>query len=179
MLLALAGAAGSGKDSIADVLANEFGYTKLAFAEPLRSLALLNPVYANSLEINGGYENAKRTDPDVREYLIALGEGIRQFSPDYFVDALSIQLDSVTNGNVVITDLRKENEYALLREWGFLFGHVTRPGMDEDGLEWIESIGSYESDRWVTLRNNGSLDQLQDAIRQLTHVSNWARRGHA
>lgn len=179
MLLALAGAAGSGKDSIADVLVSEFGYTKLAFAQPLRSLALLNPEYHKSLEIHGGYENAKRNDPAVREYLVALGEGIRAYEPDYFANALASQLNKLSNGNVVVTDLRKQNDYRLLREWGFVFAHVTRPEMYEDGLEWIQSIDSFENNSWITLRNEGSLEALNFGVRQLANVSQWARGAFA
>ncbi len=180
MLLALAGAAGSGKDSIAEVLVNEFNYTKLAFAEPLRSLALLNPEYARSLETHGGYENAKRNDPSVREYLIALGEGIRSYEPEYFANALSVRLQRIFHGNVVVTDLRKENEYHALREWGFVFAHVVRASAaDEDGLGWIEAEGTRSPENWITLRNDGSLDQLKHGVRQLAYTSHWARRAVA
>lgn len=179
MLLALAGAAGSGKDSIADILVSEFNYAKLSFATPLRSLALLNPEYARSLDMHGGYENAKRNDPKVREYLIALGEGIRSFEPDYFANALAAQLDTISHGNVVITDLRKENEYAVLHDWGFVFAHVRREGTYEEGLDWIESEGALSPEGWITINNGGSLDQLKHGVRQLANTSHWARRAAA
>lgn len=35
-LIALTGPAGTGKDTIADILANDYGYAKLAFADPIR-----------------------------------------------------------------------------------------------------------------------------------------------
>ena len=50
MIVALSGYAGSGKDSVADVFVQDYGFTKLAFAQPIKdALWALNP----ALEFNG------------------------------------------------------------------------------------------------------------------------------
>ena len=44
MIIVLCGVAGSGKDTIADILAEKHGFHKESFAAPLKKMLKLNPI---------------------------------------------------------------------------------------------------------------------------------------
>jgi len=75
-ILGLSGYAQSGKDTIADYLVKNYGYTKISFADPIRkALYALNPK-VNIADMLGvslaavvdglGWENVKAESPDAR-----------------------------------------------------------------------------------------------------------------
>src|SRR5581483_2011292 len=81
-LLGLMGYAQAGKDTVAKLLVEEFGFTRIAFADALReALYALNPlipfegdhVRLRWLIDASGWEEAKVRHPEVRELLQRLG----------------------------------------------------------------------------------------------------------
>lgn len=178
MLIALTGYAGSGKDTIADHLVESHGYVKLAFADPLRELAMLNPQYAEIIDEHGGYEAAKRAHGYIRNYLIQLGEGIRSVDRFFFAKALSSKVlhevrASGGRPKIVVTDLRRDQEVEALEELGFSIAVVHRPGViSEPG----ESLGIELDDEWLRIHNNGDVWHLHEQVDKLVYVAEWARR---
>jgi hypothetical protein len=124
--IGLLGANGVGKTTIADYLVAEHGYRKLSFAEPLREIAMLNPAFA-AIVNNIGYREAKDRNPEIRQYLIDVGEKIRGYDPVYFVKALAQQItDMDPDKPWVVDDVRKQVEVNFLHDMGFRFVHVHR-----------------------------------------------------
>lgn len=124
--IGLLGANGAGKTTIADYLVAEHGYRKLSFAEPLRELASLNAAWRDDVRVYG-YDGAKRRFPNVRQYLIDLGEGIRKYDPVYFVKALAQKItDMDPERPWVVDDVRKQVEVNFLNDMGFRFAVVAR-----------------------------------------------------
>lgn len=124
--IGLLGANGAGKSTIADYLVAEHGYRKLSFAEPLREFAMLDKTFA-AIVNNVGYRRAKDSNPEIRQYLIDLGEGIRKYDPVYFVKALAQQItDMDPERPWVVDDVRKQVEVNFLHDMGFRFVQVHR-----------------------------------------------------
>lgn len=139
IVLGLVGRKQSGKDSIADFLVENHGYTQIAFADALRAVALganpvvtINPVmhYAEALE-KYGYEGAKQTLPLFREFLQNLGtEGVRAVDPDFWINLAARKIEEIP-GHVVVTDVRFQNEYDTIKRFNGHTVRVTRPGYSD------------------------------------------------
>lgn len=121
VIIGVAGYAGAGKDTAAQHLVERHGFVRRAFADKLREVADLmgdrymlplashDQAYNAYLRECGGYEQAKRSDPAVRNYLVRIGHGLRRILGD------SLWLDQVLGGGglpqrLVISDVRYENE---------------------------------------------------------------------
>ena len=146
MVIGLAGYAGSGKDAIASWLVKQHGFTKLAFADPLRDIMeAMNPVvgdftrtppvrYRDAVGIYG-YDEAKRLYPEMRQLMQRLGAAARDIiSTDVWIQALDERVID-TFGPVVITDVRYYNEMAYIKELGGMVFRILRPGTGPDGHE--------------------------------------------
>ena len=183
MLIGLTGYAQHGKDTVANILVDVYGYTKLSFAEPLRQLALrLNPYvlkdwpgiawrYSDLLE-HAGYELAKTEWPEVRRILQELGTGVRDIlGEDVWVQAAEKAMLSVP-GKVVFTDVRVPNEAAFIRRHSGELWRVQRT--DWDGSPFDNGVGTtHPSERYIsTLPHTrgilaANVEQLEEAVHSI------------
>ncbi|MFJ8386230.1 hypothetical protein ACIQ9Q_17230 [Streptomyces sp. NPDC094438] len=174
--IALIGRARSGKDTVAARLVSRYAYTRIAFADPLKEMALgLDPIVAYEPSGFGplptrlsdvvrrvGWERAKDDFAEVRRTLQRAGQSVRQQEPGFW---LGLALDKVTvadtwNLPVVVTDCRYENEAAALKTRGFKLVRVVRPGYSDAPATHDSET---ELDRFpadVTLANTGTLTDL-------------------
>lgn len=181
--IALIGRARSGKDTVAARLVSRFAYTRMAFADPLKTVALgVDPIVAYEPSGYGplptrlsavvqryGWETAKDRFPEVRRTLQRAGQSVREQDPGFW---LGLALDKVTvadtwNLPVVITDCRYPNEAEALRVRGFRLVRVMRPGYsDTDATHESETaLDDYPAD--ATIANIGTvpyLNSLADAL---------------
>ncbi|MFE2245242.1 deoxynucleotide monophosphate kinase family protein [Streptomyces lavendulae] len=177
----LIGKARSGKDTVAKRLAQRWAYTRVAFADPLKEMALdLDPliptaptvwVRLSMLVRDTGWEYAKDTYPEVRRVLQRAGQAVRRRDEGFWVDAAMDKVAAAEKWNlpVVITDVRYENEAQALLNRGFTLIRVVRPGA---GLS--DGNGTHESelalDTWataLTIGNVGTLDDLNATVDDL------------
>lgn len=200
-IIALSGYARSGKDEAANVLINDFGFTRVAFADKLRDvLYQLNPIVTQtsrklrltpdsdeiSLVKNSfvqdvidehGWEGYKSTPygTEIRRLLQRLGtEAGRQTMWDsIWIDAAFANVDE--DAKVVVTDCRFPNEAQAVKDRGGRVLRISRagvgPAVTEDG-----KIHASETslDNWAfdyQLFNNGTLEEYQNEIREL--VQGW------
>lgn len=139
----LTGFAQVGKDTFAKRLVEEHGFTRVAFADPMREALLrLNPnvyigsaignvyqwwaksgsssLYADLADlIKGvGWDAAKIEVPDVRKLLQRFGTevGREMFGETFWVDLALKKIAEATTDYVVVTDARFENEVTHVRE---------------------------------------------------------------
>ena len=178
-IIGIMGRKRSGKDTFASVLVNEAGYTRVAFADPLREVALAtNPIVAASLVLPVGlitaphlrevidalgWERAKDYVPEVRGILPRLGRAVRGQDPDFWLD-MGLRSFNEASGPVVVTDVRFPNEADAIRASGGRLVRIVRPGqLDDDADESEHALDDYEADTVVV--NDAGIDKLEAAAR--------------
>jgi hypothetical protein len=174
-ILGLLGRKQSGKDTFAQRLVTEHGFTRLAFADPLKDLAYeVNPVIAYD-EIEGehfslrdavdflGWDVAKETYPSVRQYIQNLGVGVRNHVvQNAWVQALA-ERAYLTPGPVVVTDCRFPNEAAWVRGQGGETVRILRSPSVTRSVD--EHVSETALDAWVTdhvVHNDSTIPRLHE-----------------
>jgi len=156
MWIGVTGFAQHGKDTVANLLCREYGFTRIAFADALKSMAItLNPfvqvdeyggIRLKELVEHGGWEQAK-TNMEVRRFLQVLGtEAVRaHLGDESWVDALFKQAQNIEN--LVIPDVRFPNEGDFIEKEGVLLA-VQR--LNPDFTPFDNGIGvSHPSEAYV------------------------------
>lgn len=176
MIIGLSGYARSGKDSVAEILVEEYGFIRLAFADKLReAVYALNPtIVAEGIGMVKplqvvidwyGWDGVKETewDAEVRRLLQRMGTEVGRniLGEDIWVEAAG--KDLLTKNNYVFTDCRFENEASRVKWWEGQVWRVTRPGV-EPANDHISEIGldNWPFDRIVY--NDGSLFDLREKV---------------
>ena len=169
MLIGLTGYAQSGKDTLANILVEEYGYKRVAFADKIRELLFeMDPPVPmpegkivglqNLVEIYG-WDVAKQNST-VRSMLQNLGVGARTvFGTDFWVqEAIRPVKDSK---NIVVTDVRFNNEADWIKSFeGSAIWRVKRNGVQAVNSHVSETqMDGYPVDQIFT--NNGSIEDLR------------------
>lgn len=185
MLIGLAGAAGAGKGSVASVLVREHGFSEIAFADPLyEAVSAILQVPVGQLKDRTFKEAViDWIGKSPRELLQLLGTefGRKVIGESVWVDAGMRRAASLRRygENVVIADVRFDNEAEAILEAGGVVWEVTRRGAPC----LTESTAKHESEAGVahrlialSLANDGSLSDLsllvQYALRDATGAYN-------
>jgi len=120
--IALCGRLRSGKDTVAEYLAERYGYVRFAFGDEIKRFA--NELFPD--------ESAAGRKP--RELYQWFGQTMRQRDPDVWVrkcfDTIKYRHYfplATALSPPVITDLRQPNEFARCRTEGFVIIRITRP----------------------------------------------------
>lgn len=182
-IIGLSGYARSGKDEAAKVLVEEFGFTRVAFADKLRDfLYALNPVvdvrinqygdncgwvYVQEVIDSHGWDGYKETvyGPEVRRLLQRLGtEAGRQTMWDsIWIDAALTGFDD--SAKLVVTDCRFPNEAEAITARGGKVWRISRKGVGPANSHPSEtSLDNWKFDAW--LDNNGSLEEYRQTVRE-------------
>lgn len=179
-LIGLIGKKRTGKDTFAERLVQEHGYTRVALADPLREAALaLDPIVGTfPLNVEGlvrtrewrlsdavetlGWEKAKDFIPEVRRTLQRLGtESIRAIDDRFWIDAAFRKIDALREDGkpVVVTDVRYPNEGDAIRAAnGYLVRIVRDLPSDGDAHASEKAMDDYREHLFVG--NNGSVEDL-------------------
>ena len=179
--IGLVGTAGAGKDTVANELVQMYGYTRVAFADPVRAALLaVDPLVADeqgNLRLSTavetlGWENAKRLYPEVRYLLQRLGtDAIRTQVPHYWSD-LAERTAVAVDGPVVFTDTRFINELRMIDSYGGVIVHVERKGNPVLEGTAAAHVSENEWRSWsptLLLSNNGTMEELAHAVVTLTN----------
>lgn len=125
MIIGLCGRAGSGKSSVANHLVEKFGATKIAFADPLKRMAMQIWKFTEE-QVFGPAEVKEQVDPrwgfSPRQALQFLGTEVcrTQLGKDVWVDALLRRAQQSHRTLWVVEDVRFVNEVYRLTEEGSL-----------------------------------------------------------
>jgi hypothetical protein len=179
--IGLIGKKRSGKDTAALHLVHIRAYTRLAFADPLKEMALsLDPLIPTGIDSHGriytrlsrliadvGWEYAKDHYAEIRRILQRTGHTVREYDKDFWLRPMRQKLNNAERWNVpvIITDVRYPNEAEMLRQRGFRLVRIVRPEPLSgygDTHESETALDDYAAD--VTIHNGGSLAGLHAAI---------------
>lgn len=168
MIIGLSGYARSGKDEVAKVLVEEYGYKRIAFADKIREfLYETNPqVGGNRLQYlvdNYGWDVAK-SQPEVRHLLQSIGVGARKiFGEEFWVAQALSQIHF--EGNWVITDVRFTNEADRIKQYdNAQVWRIKRIGVEAvNGHISEHAMEGYPVDK--ILKNEGTLEDLRALVR--------------
>jgi hypothetical protein len=172
-LVGLTGKARCGKDTVGAILYDEFDVVPYGFADPLKEAAaiLLNrPV----CHVYGDHDfDREAVMPEwgfsMRHFLQKLGtEAVRGvFGLDFWVKRLLIEINKI-DADVVVTDVRFENEARAIRRRGGVIWHIERsdPSVLDETAQAHASEAGVEFQRGdVRICNDGSMNKLEGLVR--------------
>ena len=178
MIIGLSGKTGAGKDTVAQILVEEFGYKRVAFADKIKEclLALDPAIWTNpnglTERLSGmikmmGWEQAKQ-HPEVRRLLQRMGTEVGReiLGGRTWINQVFYEINVDPFRNWVVTDVRFVNEAA-----------ITNSSIKDRQLWRIErdlpAINNHASetelDNWQfdkVIENNGTLEELAIKVRE-------------
>lgn len=173
MIIGLSGYAQVGKDTVANILVEEYGYSKIGFADIIRNACYrLNPIVtleglrlAHLVNIEG-WEVAKQI-PEVRRLLQVMGTEVGRdlIDPQIWVE---LTLSNCQNSDkIVISDVRFRNEAEEIKFRGGQVWRISRIEKDSPvNLHRSETdMDSWNFDNYIS--NNGTIDDLRKEIQAI------------
>lgn len=179
-LIGLAGYAGSGKDTVADILVEHRGYMRIAFADILRQcIRALNPIlecqslHPTEIRVRDallayGYVEAKNRFSEYRRLLQAMGTEVGReiFGEDFWVDMTMRKVHTNRGSRIVISDVRFPNEANAIQHEGGKVIRIDRPHTTAVNHHISEhALDGYEFD--FTIDNDGTLAELREKVLKL------------
>lgn len=170
MIIGLSGYAQVGKDTVARILVEDYGYSRIAFADIIRVACYrLNPIVtmdgmrlAHIVDLEG-WEIAK-TLPEIRRLLQVMGSevGRELIDPQIWVELTLHNTDK--NDKVVISDVRFKNEAEEIKWRHGQVWRITRIDKDKPvNLHRSETdMDNWNFDHYIA--NNGSVDDLKEEV---------------
>ncbi len=187
MIIGVTGFMRSGKDSIANVLVEDFGFIRHGFADTLKEMAYaIDPIveveygwppleiHLSSIVDSEGWEAAKEY-PEARRFLQRLGtEGVRNHLGDNIWAQTLLKKLSDPVANYVIPDTRFLNESLTIKVAGGDVWRVVRPGCEASGHASETEMVKIVPD--VIIDNSGTLEDLRERVAEalvLTPAPDW------
>jgi hypothetical protein len=169
MIIGLAGYAQSGKDTVARYLVENYGFTRIAFADKIREFVYeVDPLVWGNSHTGGqtirdmvdefGWDVAKQ-HAEVRRILQRTGVAARDvFGKDFWVNAALA--DAHKGAKYVITDVRFKNEADAINDRDGQLVRVIRPGVEAvNGHISEHDLDDYDFDR--VIKNQGTVADLE------------------
>lgn len=197
-LIGIMGRKRAGKDTVAARLVQHHGYTRFAFADPMREALLALdpridvdnsdaepfPVLLSAVVHSVGWERAKEL-PEIRRLLQRFGTemGRAHFGEDFWVDLLWRQIDAHNTREVaglrvrtpyprpvVITDVRFPNEAARIKREGGTLVRIVRTSdiLHDDPHASESALDGWSAD--AVIHNDSTIDRLNDRADWLANL---------
>lgn len=127
-MIGLVGYKQSGKDTMADYLVQQYGYQKLAFADPLKK------VVHDLFHISDHHPKEAIVEPwgfTLRQLYQKIGTDLfrNHFSQTFWVDLFDQRMDRISStdrNHIVVADVRYQNEADCIRKWGGSIIYIDR-----------------------------------------------------
>lgn len=167
VLIGIYGDSRAGKDSVASILVEHLGFEQRNMADPIRETLLALELYVSrdgyyldSLlkdEVNRlGWDGVKRNYPETVDWMINLGQAMRDISPRIWLDACLAKPYS----RLVIPDIRQPNEYDELMRLGGIVWNVRRDGTVPRGMDRLLEDRDFDA----VIYNNHTIDELKHFV---------------
>jgi hypothetical protein len=167
-LIAITGPKESGKSTIAKYLAENYGYARIRFADPLK--AMLGAYGLSEYELEGeGKELPCQIlgghTPRYAMQSLGTGWGRNLMSQTFWTDAWSRRVGHGLGGYVVAEDLRFPNEEFTARLHGGVIWRVERPDLrsTDDHVSETEHMHVRYDHLFI---NDGTIDDLLASVRK-------------
>lgn len=169
-LIGITGKARSGKDTVARYLWERYGYTRIAFADPLKAAA--QQMFGLSHEATWSDELKETIVPywnkSPRQIFQLLGtECVKpHFGDDIWIKRFCLSANALPEDDIVVPDVRFEPEARFIRESGGTIVHLFR----EDAVKvnaHVSEAGIHPIASDFFLYNDRSLQDLHAAIDDL------------
>lgn len=184
IIIGFAGSKGSGKDTCADYLVEHFGFTKYAFAEPIKDICRTlfdlsdDQLYGDLREVVD-----LRYNHTPRQILQKMGTDFCRdmIDPEFWLKYFKrwANRPNIRQGKIVVSDVRFQNELDTIKDLGGNVYIIHRPRAqsaakkDEHSSE-NQSLLHAE----CTIYNDGSLDALYEKIKLLVDPSTTVKYCH-
>lgn len=165
MIIGLSGKARSGKDTAANYICDRFGFSKYSFAKPIKDCG----------ELLFGWDERHRdgelkevADPDLgfspREFYQKFGMFCREsLRDDVWILLASMFVES--HENVIVPDVRFQNEYDFIVSRGGVVMHIIRPGQAQiEHSSHASEQGLPSNLNLIQIINDASVDTLKDRL---------------
>ena len=178
MIIGLTGKIGSGKDTVADFLVENYGYTKVGFSDVMYDAVCA--LWGITKEDALAYKSEGDTKAHLvvhgfitaytwREYLQRFGTemGREVFGPDFWVEQfadryLAYEEHMPDNTLYVVRDVRFNNEAELITDYAGDIWQVHRPGYEGD--EHVSEAGINENYIRGDIGNDGTIEELHNLL---------------
>jgi hypothetical protein len=168
-ILLLSGYARSGKDSVANLLEEECGFRRFAFADALKEMVAAHtgiPVALfHSLQKDSVIPGSSKT---YRDLLIEVADQKRAVDPDIFSRLIATQIVESDSDRIVISDWRYKREESFLRStldptvYHIQRGRVRRSTVIPSEKPIEHDLDGEPMD--LIIPNDGSISDLRDAV---------------
>ena len=181
MIIGLTGYAQSGKDTVAKILVENYGYTRIAFADKIRDFLYETnpmfdaiagePMFVKNKVDRDGWEEAKKS-PHIRRLLQTSGVAARKVFGDLFWVQQALR-DVHFEGNYVITDVRFTNEADAIKKYdNSQLWRIKRLGVDAiNGHVSEHEMDGYPVDQIFV--NNTTVEDLEMLVK--TRMAGYAK----
>lgn len=168
-LIGLNGRARSGKDTVGGFLQEAHTVATLSFAQPIRA-ALRSIFDWDDRHFHGELKEVVipwlGKSPRQAMQLLGTEWGRQLINPDIWLTLAKMQIEQwLQKGiNVVVTDVRFDNEAEMIRSLGGSIWHIYRPGPEIDSSAHASEAGlsSMSTSDWF-IENKGTLQELKTA----------------
>jgi len=193
MIIGIMGFIGSGKGTVGDILSKEYGFQKMAFADPLKDAT--SAIFGWKREwLEGDTKESRewREHPDefwsealdrpgftprLALQLMGTEAGRLVFGDTLWISATKARIDMISKGltkDFVITDVRFPNEIDAIKAWG---GHVYRVKRGPEPVFYKTAmVQNTTPSRHHHI--NESSGRTMEAKFPDVHISEWAWIGH-
>lgn len=141
-LIGISGEMGTGKDTVAGILVSDYGFTQVSVGKHIRrelskaDWLLSGKIIPNSVRqllrqsgSVGRLESLYRkpTSPNIREALDWFGQMWLETQPYHWINQIHAEIMDLGVDKVVWSDIRTEDEYRKLEDWGGQRWLIKRP----------------------------------------------------
>lgn len=179
LIIGLTGYAGSGKDTVREILVDQHNFDGAAFADPIRDMlsALFETIGVEDswmLERSLKEATIPQIGASYRKLAQTLGtEWGRAIDPDFWLKIAGAKVamyGAYGGAGVVISDVRFPNEAAWIKEQGGVVWKILRPGVEPVRAHASEDlIASLPYD--YVIDNRGTIADLDVAVAQALDYS--------
>ena len=170
-IVALTGPKGSGKDTVAKIIKDTYNASTVSFADPIKDKVNHILQLPSEFRDKSAYDAVKRTRltydlPGIGTYNVEgrhvvreIGMLMREYDTTQFTSYVESTIRSQPDKLWVVTDLRFDNEYTILRKLGASVVKIVRPRYEYDGHITERGFDDHLVDG--ILMNDNSLEFLQ------------------